>query len=98
MSRGPPIQKAAKAMMTIVKARQGDRMRTDEEAEMDAEMQDNSLLDNFPKADWIRIAPPGRLVCERCKDSYAMNMPCPIGVMLGASRGFANDHQHCEAR
>lgn len=36
--------------------------------------------------------------CDRCGDSYEMNMPCPIDVMLAAGKAFEKNHKTCPKR
>lgn len=34
--------------------------------------------------------------CLHCGVSYAMNLPCPINLMVDSMRSFTNSHAHCE--
>jgi tRNA(Ile2) C34 agmatinyltransferase TiaS len=35
----------------------------------------------------------GKFICQKCGETYQMNMPCPIEVMVGAGKGFSEIHK-----
>ena len=41
----------------------------------------------------VVLIPPSSLVCLHCGTSYAVAMPCPIGVMAAAGKAFDKEHR-----
>lgn len=44
----------------------------------------------------VILRPPATFLCRHCGDSYEMNLPAPIDIMVGASRSFSATHKRCK--
>jgi hypothetical protein len=43
----------------------------------------------------VVLRPPGTFLCLRCGESYAMELPAPVDVMVGAMKAFNTTHKKC---
>lgn len=44
----------------------------------------------------VVLRPPGTFLCLRCGETYEMNLPAPVDVMVGAMRSFNATHKKCK--
>jgi hypothetical protein len=40
----------------------------------------------------------GALRCRACGDSYYVNLPCPLDLVLAMLRAWEKGHRHCRPR
>lgn len=49
-----------------------------------------------PKSEHVLLRPPGTFLCLRCGESYAMELPAPVNILLGAMQAFSATHKKCK--
>lgn len=48
--------------------------------------------------DWIVLkynVTPNLMLCERCKKTYPIHMPCSIGMAVAMNNQFIKEHKNC---
>lgn len=44
----------------------------------------------------VVLRPPGTFLCLHCGETYEMNLPAPVDVMVGAMQSFNKTHKKCK--
>lgn len=44
----------------------------------------------------VVLRPPGTFLCLHCGETYEMNLPAPVNVMVGAMQSFNKTHKKCK--
>ena len=61
-------------------------------------MTTSSTVTKKAKEPHVLLRPPGTFLCLRCGESYAMELPAPVDVMVGAMKAFNGTHRKCKIR
>ena len=47
------------------------------------------------KTEHVRMRPPSDLACMHCGETYRVNMPAPLNIMMAVTKAFTATHRQC---